>query len=70
MNKRTIAGIEFEAVRFTQPLPHWRPRITATGETIEAGIFPTHSRPAMWDGIEYMAQRIGYDRLRRDLLGG
>lgn len=69
MNTETIAGVEFRAIRKHHPIPHWLPQVVETGATIEAGVFAGHSRPAMWDSIRYMAQRIGEDRLRRDLVG-
>ena len=63
--------VEFEAVRFTAAVPHWRPKITETGEIPESGIFNGESRPKMRESIEYFYQRIckGHDNaeLRRNL---
>ena len=59
MNRKTIAGIEFEAIRETKPIPHWRARVVATGYTYEPGCFKSHSRPALWESIEYTAKRRG-----------
>lgn len=37
--RRVIAGVEFEAVRFHAPCPHWRVKVVATGYVFEAGVF-------------------------------
>lgn len=59
-NKQTIAGVEFEAVRFSLPVPHWRAKVVATGYIFEAGVFPgSTSRPKMWACVEYTAKRRG-----------
>jgi len=70
-NRFTIGDVEFEAVRFTAPIPHWRPKIIETGEILESGVFNGESRPKMRESIEYFYQRIckGHDNaeLRRNL---
>ena len=68
MNKRTIAGIEFEAVKFTKPCIHYRPRVVSTGYLYQSGIFNGHSRPKLWASIEYMASRIGNERFKKETL--
>ena len=67
MDKRTIGGVEFEAVRFDRPVPHWRLRVVLTGYTFEAGCFKSESRPKLWESVEYTARVVG-DRWRRDSL--
>lgn len=53
-----VGGVEFEAVRFTHPRPHWRPKIIETGEIIESGVYKSESRPKMIESIEYFLERI------------
>lgn len=70
-NRFTVGDVEFEAVRFQSPIPHWRPKIVETGEILEAGVFNSDSRPKMKESIDYFYQRIckGHDNheLRRNL---
>ena len=68
MNKRTIAGIEFEAVRMTSPVPHWRVKVCKTGYIYETGIFSSESRPKLWESMEYMVSRIGAERFAKETL--
>jgi hypothetical protein len=65
---KIIAGVEFEAVRMSRPIPHWRPRVIETGCLIEAGVFKSESRPKMWESMEYTARRIGKQRFQADML--
>jgi hypothetical protein len=65
---KTIAGIEFEAVRIMRPIPHWRPRVVSTGYLYDSGIFNSESRPKMFESIEYMARRIGHERFAKETL--
>lgn len=58
-NRRTIGGIEFEAVRETRPIPRWRARVVATGYLYEAGCFHSKSRPQLWESIEDGARHRG-----------
>ena len=62
-NKKTIGGIEFEAVRFKTPIPHWRLKLP-NGTILEAGAggFDTSSRPKLWDSVQYMLDRLGKER--------
>lgn len=70
-NRFSVGDVEFEAVRFISPIPHWRPKIVETGEILESGVFNGESRPKMRESIEYFYQRIckGHDNaeLRRNL---
>lgn len=65
-SRRTVAGVEFEAVRFMSPAPHWRPRVVKTGYVFDVGVFKNDSRPHMWESMEYMAHRIGCERFARE----
>lgn len=67
-SRRTIAGIEFEAVRFTRPCPHWRPKVLQTGYLYEAGCFKSESRPKLWESMEYTARRCGEERFAAECL--
>jgi len=67
MDKRTIGGVEFEAVRCTTPIPHWRLRVVLTGFLFEAGCFKSESRPKLWESVEHTARVVG-DRWLRDNL--
>ncbi len=58
-DRRTIGGIEFEAVRMDRPILHWRARIVSTGHLYEAGVFKSESRPRLWASIEDTARRVG-----------
>lgn len=55
----SVGGVEFEAIRYLSPRPHWRPKVLETGEIFEGGVFKTESRPKMIEDIEYFFQRIG-----------
>ena len=66
LNRREIAGIRFEAVRFVWPLPHWRPKIVETGYIYPAGIFSGESRPRMWESMEDTARVTGPERFARE----
>lgn len=68
MDRKTIAGVELEAVRFERPVKHWRVKVVPTGVVIEAGVFKGSSRPVMWEDIEYRARRFGEERFAKDLL--
>ena len=61
MKRKIVSGIEFEAVRFSDPRPHWRAKVVQTGYVFEAGVFHSKSRPEMWEDMEHIA------RLRGDL---
>jgi len=64
--KNTIGGIEFEAVRRDRPIPHWRLHNVATGETYEAGVFPSGSKSKLWAGAADALRRLGPDRFARE----
>lgn len=56
-NPFTVGDVDFEAVRFHSPIPHWRPKIVETGAILEAGVFNSDSRPRMRDSISYFYDR-------------
>lgn len=68
-NAFTIGNVEFEAVQFTAPIKHWRPKIVETGEILEAGVFDGKSRPKLQASIQYFYDRIckNESELRRQL---
>lgn len=68
LDRRTIAGVDFEAVRFDKPVKHYRPRVIATGYIYSVGVFDSKSRPKMWESMEYMASRISADRFAREAI--
>lgn len=59
LNYKTIAGVEFEAVRMQHPIPHWRAKVVQTGFIFEAGCFKSESRPKLWQSIEDTARVRG-----------
>jgi hypothetical protein len=70
-NRFTVGDVEFEAIRYRSPLPHWRPKVIETGEILEDGVFDGTTRPNLKESINYFYQRIckGHDNaeLRRNL---
>ena len=68
METRTIAGVEFEAVRMMRPIPHWRAKVVKTGYLFESGCFKSESKPKMFESIEYTASRLGADRFYKDTM--
>ena len=68
MNKKTICGIDLEAVRKKHPIPHWRVKVSETGYVFESGVFNSESRPKMWESVERTLKVIGPERFRRDIL--
>lgn len=67
-HRKTIAGIEFEALRETRPVPHWRPMVVATGYVYAAGRFKSTSKPKMWQSMEDTATRLGAERFAKDAM--
>ena len=64
-NIKVIGGIEFTAVRFAKPIPHWRLQLPS-GEILEAGAssLDSRSRPKLFESVEYLMQRLGEERFR------
>jgi len=62
-NTRWIGGLKFEALRYDAPRPHWRVR-TPGGEVLGPGAagLKNHSRPALWQGLEDLHNRVGTER--------
>lgn len=57
---KTIGGVEFEALRISNPAPHWRVKVVKTGYVFEAGVFPsTKSLDYLWQYVEDAARRRG-----------
>lgn len=65
--KFTIGGIDFEAVRYTAPIKHWRLKVPS-GKILDdgsGGISP-HSVPKMKADLEYILQRFGQKEFERN----
>lgn len=60
-NRKTIGGVEFEAVRMDKPIKHWRARVVATGYLFAAGCFKSASRPQLFESIAESARHCGRD---------
>jgi hypothetical protein len=69
MNYKTIAGVEFEAIRFDRPVKHWRPKVIKTGEIIGVCVFKGDSRPKLWADMERACKIIGSERFKNEMEG-
>lgn len=67
-NLKTIAGIEFEAVRVLTPRPHWRAKVVKTGVIHDAGVFDSSTKANLWWSIAHTASLIGHERFARESL--
>lgn len=54
---KTIAGIEFEAVRIPQPRLHWKAKVVQTGKTLDC-FRGSGSREALFDDIQRVATAV------------
>jgi len=64
VERKTIGGVELEAVRKTRPRPHWVVKVVKTGEVFEDQQYFT--KPKMWDDLEHILRVIGEERFKRD----
>lgn len=67
MNKFTVCGLEFESIRESYPIDHWKLKIPS-GEILDAGVagIKGESRPKQRASLQYLADRIGHDRFIRE----